>query len=141
LFLRSTLAGEFSLPIHFFRDFEIFICLNCFQVFIGRAASFSELHDSGTVHSAAPSAIATVGGTIVTLLGTNLCRRGVSVAVEGSPSIILHISSNSILLQTPAGLNHRPFLNLSYSSMWCVSPAGFPLTSFIQFEAFALQAQ
>jgi hypothetical protein len=41
----------------------------------------------------------------------------VSVAIDLSYSTILQVSSKSIVLRTPAGLNHRPFLNLSYSLM------------------------
>jgi hypothetical protein len=91
------------------------------------------------VHSASPSRIATVGGTTVTLLGANLCRHDVSVAIERSRSTILHISSSTIVLQTPAGLNYRPSLNLSYSSLWCVVFA-FVQQFAIEFDFFILQA-
>ena len=118
MFVCPAPAGEFArLEASFYALLGIGICLTCNQVFTGRAASFSELHDSGMISSAVPSTISTVGGTTVTLLGTNLCRRDVSVAIDLSYSTILHVSSKSIVLRTPAGLNHRPFLNLSYSLM------------------------
>ncbi len=87
----------------------------CAQVFTGRAASFSELHGSVMVTSAIPSTISTIGATIITLLGTNLCRRNVHVTVESSHSAVYRISSKSIVVRTPAGLNRRPSLNLTFS--------------------------
>jgi hypothetical protein len=73
------------------------------------------------INSAFPSSISTNGGTTVTLLGTNLCRRHVSIAIERSSATISLISNNYIVFRSPAGLSRRPFLNLSFLVLGCVA--------------------
>ena len=93
------------------------------QVFTGRAASFSELHGGSFITSATPSTISTTGGTTITLMGSNLCRRDISVAIDRSYSTISLVASDKIVLRAPGGLNRQPSLNLSYSLLWYLAPA------------------
>ncbi len=116
--------------------FSTFFCLNSSQVFIGRAASFSQLHDNVMVTSAVPSTMSTSGATIVTLIGTNMCRRNVHLTIESSYSAITHITSKSIVVQTPAGLNRRPSINLTFSLLSYDAQARFHLLNPLELDVF-----
>jgi hypothetical protein len=58
----------------------------------------------------------------VTLFGINLCRRELTVGIDRMPVSISRSSRNRIVFRTSAGLSAHPFLNLSYSVLWCVLP-------------------